>query len=217
MVHFERLTIFGHRSLPVPNTYLRLKEASDKLAIVLPGRGYTAQGPLLYYTINMLLESGFNVLTVDYNYSQNREYQDLDQEEQMKWLFDDVDAAYQTTLNELDVTLAVLVGKSLGTLAIGHLLEKYPDARESKIVWQTPLIKIPSLEKQIAEYQPKSLFVIGSADPHYDQEVLSRLIKKTGGEALVISGADHSMEVSGGVKASLRVIEDVVICVERFI
>ncbi len=217
MVYFEGLTIFGHRSLPVPNTYLRLKETSQRLAIVLPGRGYTSQAPLLYYTINMLLEKGLNVLSVDYSYSENREYQELGQDEKLKWLYDDVTAAYQTALNELDVSLEVFVGKSLGTLAIGHLLERYPDVRKAKIVWHTPLIQMPSLEKQIQEYKPKSLFVIGSADPHYSHEILSKLIRATGGEALVVNGADHSMEVSGGVKASLQVIGNIINCVERFV
>lgn len=217
MVYFEVLTIFGHRSLPVPNTYLRLKETSQRLAIVLPGRGYTSQAPLLYYTINTLLEKGLNVLSVDYSYSENREYQELGQDEKLKWLYDDVNAAYQTALNELDVSLEVFVGKSLGTLAIGHLLERYPDVRKAKIVWHTPLIQMPSLEKQIQEYKPKSLFVIGSADPHYSHEILSKLIRATGGEALVVNGADHSMEVSGSVKESLQVIGDIINCVERFV
>ncbi|MFX1368398.1 MAG: hypothetical protein ACFFAY_07360 [Promethearchaeota archaeon] len=217
MVYFEVLTIFGHRSLPVPNTYLRLKETSQRLAIVFPGRGYTSQAPLLYYTINTLLEKGLNVLSVDYSYSENREYQELGQDEKLKWLYDDVNAAYQTALNELDVSLEVFVGKSLGTLAIGHLLERYPDARKAKIVWHTPLIQMPSLEKQIQEYKPKSLFVIGSADPHYSHEILSKLIRATGGEALVVNGADHSMEVSGSVKESLQVIGDIINCVERFV
>ena len=50
MYSFDEIAILGYGGRNVPNEYLYLKKKSDKLAMIFPGRGYTTQVPLLYYT-----------------------------------------------------------------------------------------------------------------------------------------------------------------------
>jgi hypothetical protein len=217
MYTFESLAIRGHRKLAVPNTLRLLEEKADRLAVVFPGRGYTAQAPLLYYTINTLLHSGINVLSIDYRYLDNPDFESLKRDEQMRWMYDDVESVYQAAVNEVDSRLEILVGKSLGTIAIGHILDTYPEASVCKVIWHTPLILMPEVKQQIEKHRPDSLFVIGTADPHYDEGILARLVETTSGEAVVVDDANHAMEVPGGVNDSLWALEKIIDSVGEFV
>ncbi len=217
MYSFDTLEIHGHRGLAVPNTFYRLEKRSDRLALVFPGRGYTSQAPLLHYTISTLTVAGFNVLSVNYSYLHNKDFESLEREDQMRWLYDDVEAAYQAATKKLDVEVEVLIGKSLGTMAIGYLLDKHPRLSQCKVVWHTPLILLPELQQQIKNHHPQSLFVIGTADPHYDQGTLTELVESTNGEAVVVEDANHAMEVPGEVNDSLWVIGKIIDSVGEFL
>jgi hypothetical protein len=217
MYSFESIEIMGYDGKHVPNTYLKLKALSEKLAIVFPGRGYTSQGPLLHYTINLLLENRVNVLSVDYDYMNNPEFGSLEWEEKQTWLYADVEEAFKAAIDYIDSELRILVGKSLGTLGIGHLLDTFSSTRKNTVIWHTPLVKMSHLVRQIAKHQPHSLFVIGTSDPHYDQEVLNQVKAATDGRLIVIEGANHSMEVSGGVEDSLKVMTEIVKGIRQFL
>jgi hypothetical protein len=217
MYSFESIDIIGYDGIPVPNTYLKLKQHSEKLAIVFPGRGYTSQGPLLHYTINLLLENRVNVLSVDYAYWNNPDFNSLEWEEKQKWLFGDAEEALKVAMDKIDSELEILVGKSLGTLAIGRLLDIFSGIRRSSVIWHTPLIKMPHLVRQITRHQPHSLFVIGTSDPHYDTEILDEVRKSTDGKLIVIEGANHSMEVPGGVRDSIKVMADIIEGIRQFL
>jgi len=52
------LPIRGYRDEAVPNHFQRQDDATDHLALVLPGFGYTCDMPLLYYTVGHLLDRG---------------------------------------------------------------------------------------------------------------------------------------------------------------
>jgi hypothetical protein len=84
-------------------------------------------------------------------------------------------------------------------------------------VWLTPLFKNERLREQIARYGGPSLFVIGTADPHYDAPTLDRLCATTKGEAAVVEGADHGMDIPGDPVASVRGLEQVVAAVSQFL
>jgi hypothetical protein len=217
MYSFENLTIRGHRGLSIPNTLRLLDEKSDRLGIVFPGRGYTAQAPLLYYTISSLLHNGINVLSIDYQYFDNPDFESLEHDEQLKWLYDDVESGYEAAVNEVDSRLEILVGKSLGTIAIGHILDSYPESTGLKVIWHTPLILMPEVTQKIEKHRPESLFVIGTADPHYDEHILAKLVEATSGEAVAVEDANHAMEVPGGVSDSLWAMEKIIDSVGEFV
>lgn len=217
MYSFESLDIEGYDGEPVTNTYLKLEAPSEKLAIVFPGRGYTSQGPLLHYTINLLLENRVNVLSVDYNYMNNPEFNGLEWGEKQEWLFADVEEAFKVAMDNIDSELRILVGKSLGTLAIGHLLDTFSSTRKNAAIWHTPLVKMPHLVQQITKHRPQSVFVIGTSDPHYDMDILEQVKTATSGKLIVIEGANHSMEVPSGVEDSLKVMTRIVEGIRQFL
>ncbi|MFW9801355.1 MAG: hypothetical protein ACFFFC_01800 [Candidatus Thorarchaeota archaeon] len=216
MYSFESIEITGYDGKQIPNTYLKLKGFGDKIALVFPGRGYTSQGPLLHYTISLLLENRVSVLSVDYAYWNNQDFNSLEWEDRQRWLYSDVEEAYKAAIDQIDAEVRVLVGKSLGTLAIGHLLDTFSETRNCKVIWHTPLIKMPHLVMQITKYHPNSIFIIGTSDSHYDKDILNQVKSATAGNLVVVDDANHSMEVPGGVSDSLGVMNEIIEGIRQF-
>src|SRR5215212_6730098 len=94
------LTIQGYRDEPVPNRYLRPDGAINRLAILLPGFGYTLDMPLFYYAERLLLDRGWDVLHVEYAYINHPEFQTLPQPERDRWLLADTTAAWHVGLGQ---------------------------------------------------------------------------------------------------------------------
>jgi predicted alpha/beta-hydrolase family hydrolase len=211
------LTIHGYRDELVPNRLLRPEGAIDHLAVLLPGFGYTLDMPLFYYAENLLLERGWDVLRVEYAYNERLEFQNLPKPEQNRWLLTDTTAAWRAGLGQRTYERVVLIGKSLGTLAMGHLLT-LPDPHPTVgAVWLTPLLTQERLRQQIQQYGGPSLFVIGTADPHFDPVLLEKMQVATIGEAVVVKNADHGMDIPGDPIASIRAVERVVETLGRFL
>ncbi|MDF2762600.1 MAG: hypothetical protein K0S83_1334 [Thermomicrobiales bacterium] len=211
------LTIQGYRDEAVPNRFLRPQGAINHLAVLLPGFGYTLDMPLFYYAQNLLLERGWDVLRVEYAYNTHPEFQTLPEMERNQWLLADTTAAWRAGLGQQTYDRVVLIGKSLGTLAMGHLLTMADPPPNVGAVWLTPLLAEERLRQQISQYGGPSLFVIGTADPHFDPVVLEKMQVATIGEAVVVRNADHGMDIPGDPIASVRAVERVVEALSRFL
>ena len=166
----------------VPNTFVRQEGEAEHLAVLLPGMGYTCDMPLFYYAENLLTERGADVLRVEYAYGRRADFGELSDDEQLRWLLADATAAYRVGLGQRAYRDVTLVGKSLGTLAMGHLLtaEERP-AGTTRAVWLTPLVREERLREQMGRCDGRSLVVIGTADPHYDVELLDEVRAATRG------------------------------------
>ena len=211
------LTIQGYRDEFVPNRFLRPEGAIDHLAVLLPGLGYTLDMPLFYYAENLLLERGWDVLRVEYAYNTRPEFQTLAKPERDRWLLADATAAWRAGLDQRTYERVVLIGKSLGTLAMGHLLTMADPPPNVGAVWLTPMLSVERLRQQISQYGGPSLFAIGTADPHFDPVVLEKMQAATTGEAVVVKNADHGMDIPGHPVASIRAVEPVVEALGRFL
>jgi predicted alpha/beta-hydrolase family hydrolase len=211
------LTIQGYRDEAVPNRFLRPQGAINHLAVLLPGFGYTLDMPLFYYAQNLLLERGWDVLRVEYAYNTHPEFQTLPEMERNQWLLADTTAAWRAGLGQRTYDRVVLIGKSLGTLAMGHLLTMADPPPNVGAVWLTPLLAEERLRQQISQYGGPSLFVIGTADPHFDPVVLEKMQVATIGEAVVVRNADHGMDIPGDPIASVRAVERVVEALNLFL
>ncbi len=190
---------------------------TKKTALVFPGLAYNTSMPLLHYSIQAILASGLNVLTVDYDYSNNPEFLEQTMQSQADWMTREVETAIRVVTEVEDQDIACLVGKSLGTLALGHLLETYVDLRDAKTIWLTPLIKNPELMEQMLSYMKDAVLVIGTKDSHYDSDIIDRLNATTLSSGIVVDGANHSLEIEGDVTKSLRVLMQVVTIIQQFL
>lgn len=217
MPSFNTLDIVGFHDLPVPNTFIRQDDATTHLAVILPGFGYQASMPVLYYPGIMLLDHGADVLNVEYSYSHSPQFLEAPTEERELWLSRDVSASLQEGLLQRGYTRITLIGKSLGTVAIGHLLESEDRVKGAQCIWLTPLLKNERLLSQITSTLPRSLFIIGTADDHYDRKCLEKAAEVTSGESVVIEGADHSLEIKGDIVGTIDAMRRVVREIDKFV
>lgn len=214
----DTLAIEGYRGEPVPNRFLRQDAGTDHLALLLPGMGYTLDMPLFYYAENLLTESGADLLRVEYAYAGRAGFRTATEEEWLDWLLTDATAAFRAGTSQRGYRRLTLVGKSLGTLAMGHLLTTAavpPGA--TRAVWLTPLLQEERLREAIGRFAGPSLFAIGTADSVYDPAALDALRGATLGEAVVIEGADHGLDVPGDPVASVQGLERVVRAIRDFL
>lgn len=217
MPHKTTLPITGYRDQAIPNRFFRQDHETDHLAVILPGLGYHADLPLLHYPGQMLLHRGADVLVVDYAYHQHPGFRAAPEPERERWLLDDVTAAWEAVSAQRNYRRYTLLGKSLGTLAMGHLVEAQPELAGAGAVWLTPLLGDDQLVLQMRRHRGPSLIAIGTADTHYDADALAAIRAETGVEAMVVEGADHSLDLPGDVLASLQVVERLVRALDRFV
>ena len=209
------LDIVGYKNEQVPNTFITHAEETGHLGIVLPGYRYAADMPPLHYVGRVLLEQGADLLRVDYRYYRT-DFMQRPQDEQGQWISSDVLAACEVGMAHRSYEKITLVGKSLGTLAMGHLLSD-PRFQGATCVWLTPILSAQWLCTCIKQLRPRSLFVIGTADQFYDPDILNDLRQVTQGQVLVLEGVDHSLEISGEIPKSLAVLGQIVQASQAFL
>ncbi len=217
MPSIESLPIAGYRGEQVPNEFLRQAGRTEHLGALLPGMGYTCDMPLFYYAESLLMDAGADVLRVEYRYSRRADFRDLPEPERLNWLLADVSAAYQAGLGQRSYRNVTLIGKSLGTLALGHLLaQDFPICR-SRAVWLTPLLRENGLRDQIRRYAGPSLVAIGTADSHYDRILLDDMRAAPECEMVIVDDADHSLDIPDDTAASVRAVERVIHALRDFL
>jgi pimeloyl-ACP methyl ester carboxylesterase len=93
-----------------------------------------------------------------------------------------------------------LVGKSLGTYALGVVLREVALPADTGVVWLTPTWRDePTFQGALASPY-RALYVIGTADPVH---VPDRHDQLTNGDTVVLEGADHGFHVDGDILASI--------------
>jgi hypothetical protein len=202
------LDIRGFDGEPVPNTFMTSGE-SRHLAILFPGFSYACTMPVLFYPWQLLLAMGADILMVEYDYTGSDRAGEW--RERMAGRFTaDVSAAASAGLAAGSYERMTLIGKSLGTLAMAHLLGAEPGLASADCIWLTPLLRDERLRARVMEVRPRSLFAIGTADAEYDPAVLGDLRDATGGELLLFEGADHGLGVAGDVMTSIDYLAELV-------
>jgi len=217
MVAYRTLQIVGHRDEPLPHTFLEQETEANHLAVLLPGVGYTVHMPLLYYPMLELVARGADVLRIETIYVKQSGFEELAPADRARWVFADAIAACSVALAQRPYEHITLVGKSLGTMTMGYLLTAEARLTHARAIWLTPLLWNDVLRSQIQQTSPRSLFVVGTADPHYNPVFLSEMVKATGGESVVIDDANHSLEIKGNVLASVQAIDKAMRAVQKFL
>jgi hypothetical protein len=174
-----------------------------RIAVVLPGSGYTAEHPLLEYPSRALEDAGWSLRTVVWDGRPQSRAEGL--------------AVYEQVVRDVVGGAAdarcLVVGKSLGTLVLPLCVELgVPGA------WITPLLA------EMAEAPPvraAALALAGSGlpallagspgDPSWDADVAAR----SGARVVEVAGADHRLVVAGDWRASLAGLGQVTSAVEE--
>lgn len=218
MTSSVRLDIRGFAGEAVPNQFIKQESEADRLAILLPGMGYSCDMPLFYYAQNVLEERGADVLRVEYAYGHRPDVQGRSAEDQRRRLLENAGAAYRAGLDQRRYRQLTLIGKSIGTLAMGRLLGETarPDA-DLSAVWLTPLIRNETLLAQMKTCQVRSLIAIGGGDPHFDPALLRELRSAMSAELVIVDEADHGLDIPCDVAGSIAAVASVIAALERFL
>ena len=217
MFSSDQLKIKGYNGRLVKNRFFKQSDDPHEVALVFPGLKYNSRMPLLHYSIKTILTSGLNVLTVDYDYSNTPEFMKQSQETRSDWLIEDVEAALKVITEDKNQKVVCLTGKSLGTLALGYLLETHENLRDAKTIWLTPHIKNPELMEQMLTHMKDAVMVVGTKDSHYDRDIVDRLNATTQLSGIIIDGGNHSLEREGDVPQSLQVLMQIVAILRQFL
>ncbi|PPA71679.1 alpha/beta family hydrolase [Jeotgalibacillus proteolyticus] len=214
MVQFQRLSINGYNDLTVPYTKITSDKPSAKLAIILPGLGYTAQAPLLFYATSVYSKRGFDVLQINYQYNTS-DYDSFTQEELSTAIQSDVRTVIDRTLTATAYSEICLIGKSLGTIAIASELKR--DFTQSvKAVWLTPLLQREDVTDAILQSKIPGLCIIGDKDPCFIKERFQMLLSVANLTFMLIPNADHSLDLAGDITGSIEILKKVVNELEKF-
>lgn len=190
----------------------RQKNGTGKLALVFPGFAYTCQMPLLYYSAVALRSRGYDVVMAETDYAGRKDFQGLSSRERLELIRDDARAVYSDAVSLMNYDRLMLIGKSIGTIAIASLLQDALEGRRLATVWLTPLLHNAEVIKAIRSSAVRGmLLAIGTKDAEYSKKAIGSIEAGSGRVLLEIADADHSLEVEGDVKASLNAVERVLV------
>ena len=145
--------------------------------VVLPGRLYTPDGPMLFFAAQTALTRGWDVRQV---WWEAPAFENDDDE--VTWVCEQLAAALDGYEGRV-----LVVAKSLGTLAAPLAAE-----RGYQAAWLTPLLTEPDMAEVLLAYPAEQYVVIGESDPFLSREVFDSLP----GESVLVPG-DHILRVPG--------------------
>ncbi|SDI12875.1 hypothetical protein SAMN04487975_11233 [Planococcus glaciei] len=213
-MNMQKETIKGYKDLDIPYSLITHEEQSNKLAIFLPGAGYTTQRPLFHYSEEILLKKGFDVLNVNYRYN-DTDYDSFDMDELSTAIKLDVKTVIDEVLKDGAYKEFYLVGKSLGTIALCTELER--DAfKDAKVVWLTPLIHRDDVLDKMVQNPNKGLSFIGDNDYCYSEERYKLLTENSNLISRLFPNVDHSMEYKGDPFKSIETLKSIMEEINQF-
>lgn len=200
----------GHQNRTILCEHITPESCSQDLVLILPGAGYSADRPLLYFTTDLLLKQRKQVVIVHTNYSRYPYFRQLTKQnavDQRNAVVAEEAMTIAHFLQKKKLQPYMIVGKSIGTRAMATLVPHWQTQRN---IWFTPVL--PHWE-YLAARAASDLIVIGTADePYYPlaKEYLSS-------QSLVIPGADHSLEFQDDMQKSIKTLGAIMQRVEQYV
>lgn len=183
-------------------TLTTVKQSSGQLAIVLPGAGYSARQPLLYFAIRTLLQKRFDVLSIDTVYGDDPKWCNLPTEQEARKVVEGDAVAFFNQISErFPHQLHTVVGRSLGTYFLACALERKA-AQPAQIIWQTP--SLGTKWEVMSNCGVRGFGILGTKDMNFEM-AMKHLPK----DRIVIEMADHGMEVEGDPIRSIEILKQV--------
>lgn len=214
MLNVQSFHIKGYKEFEVPYTLIKNNEKTKKLAILLPGAGYTVQKPLFHYTTGIYLQSNFDVLQINYQYHLEH-FEANSKEELIKALLYDVNKVIDLVLKDYEYNEFHIISKSIGTIALSNIASK-EEFKSAKLIWLTPLLKNDYVYFAMKHCTQQSLGLIGDDDPNYDHNRFNELINNKHIVTKLIPGTNHSLELSVNIIGSIDILKDIMTEITAF-
>ncbi|GAA3581950.1 hypothetical protein GCM10022419_074380 [Nonomuraea rosea] len=183
----------------IPRSFTRHEGDPGRVAVLLPGQGYTAARPLLHFARAVLVQHGWSVQEIWWDAPIGPSVEDRE-----KWV---VDQARQA-LDAEDAGRVLLVGKSLSTFAAPLAADRGLPA-----IWLTPLIALGGVLEGLRRSEAPTLLVGGTGDRSWDGDVVRTLDHPY----VEIPDADHGLEIHGDAVGSVQILKDVTAAMSGFV
>ncbi|MFD7592625.1 alpha/beta hydrolase [Kitasatospora sp. NPDC059812] len=174
----------------------------DRVALVIPGVGYSPARPLLHFACAVLVQRGWTVQELWWQVP--HDFPQLTVDDRIAWAERQVGGAVAAE----GEACRLLVGKSLGSLACGIAAD-----RRMAAAWLTPVLTLDQVARSLRRSEAPTLLVGGSADKLWDRQVAGSV----GHEVLEVTSADHSLELADDPVGSVGVLRQVVSRLDRFV
>jgi hypothetical protein len=169
--------------------------AADRHAVLLPGRGYTTDMPLLWYVGTALGFRGWTVHAVTWSTDN----------------FNDVPQIATEVIQGVSMPAdgrLLIIGKSMGTLAM-----PLTAGLGLPGIWLTPVLTWPEIATVVTDLGPEHLLIGGTADSTWDSSVAAR----SSAQVLEIADADHALQVPSDLNATLDAIRTTTLAMDHFV
>lgn len=199
----RRMETFTHESrfgVTTTHELLAQPQASDRLLVLLPGRGYTTDYPLFYYLRKAAFRLGWDVLSVQYGFQAARA--DL-QAQDTPALVEETSQIVLPVIRR-GYARVCLAGKSLGTPLAAEIARQVQGAAV-RLLMLTP---IGGALHGLDGFP--TLALIGAADPIYAAEEVAAFAHHPTIRWRVFDKLNHSLEVSGDWHGSLAVLPEII-------
>lgn len=209
-----RGSVTGYNKLPIPFHFIQNDCKPKTLAIFLPGAGYTTTSPLFHFAEEVYLNRGYDVLRVDYRYT-DKAYDDFTDEELDKAVKVDAAAVLDTFFSEHVYDEYYIVGKSLGTIAMSEEVRKQR-FEKAKLIWLTPLVDQQEVLDGMIQSPHPALCFIGDRDRYYSEAGYSKLADNPKLLPVLYPGVNHSLEYGDNPVGSIGILQRIVADIEKF-
>lgn len=214
MFEIMKGSVQGYQDIPVHFQLIKQKEKSNSLAVMLPGKGYTVQGPLFHYSTGIFLNKGFDVLHINYDYT-NPQSKSMSLEEGIQQIKVDVNTVLDHIFEDHLYVKHTLIGKSIGTIALSAIVDR-EEFREAKIIWLTPLLQLDTVYEKMLATTQKGLCIIGDKDPCFIRGKFEKLSIMDNMDSLLIPDTEHSLNYPDRPVESIDVLKKVMTEVSKF-
>ncbi len=187
--------------IPAKYHYLKHPTGSSHLAVLFPGKGYTLDAPVMWYSAKAAFDAGCDVLEVEYGYQANR----------VELMIDELDSLVEetaATLNNLvnnQYSNVVFIGKSIGTIVQTKVLQKLSFSVPNHI-FLTPLKAIiPAIRDS-----KNALVIVGDRDSAFETSDITQVAGFSHVKLTVVPEADHGLETKD-YSVSIDILKQVAI------
>lgn len=206
--------VIGSKGIEVPYTVVLTEDYTKKLAILLPGAGYTTKSPLFHFAEEIFLNNHYDVLRVNYQYT-DKAYNEFTMKELHEAIVDDVRLVINEVLKGGSYQEFYLIGKSLGTIAMGNEMKR-PEFSEAKAIWVTPLLNQQDVINTMVNSENPAQCYIGDKDRYYSPGAYELLKTNPNLESTLLPGINHRLDCATDPLKSIDALKQIIAGIKNF-